>query len=83
MHDVTHSSERAEELAKTGKCANAALSYEDSMYSLGELHAHMQSIGKHEQLVRSKARTNMPLRAQIAARKALETHCGREPAIKR
>jgi hypothetical protein len=77
MHDITHYSERAETLAKEGRCDLAASNYEDSIYALGSFHAHMSSIGKHEQPVRGKARTNMPLRAQIAARKALETHCGR------
>jgi hypothetical protein len=83
MHDVIHYSEQAETAARAGKCDLAATHYENSVYRLGELHAHMGSIGKHEQLVRSKMRTNMPLRAQIAARKALEAHCGREPAIRR
>jgi hypothetical protein len=83
MHDISYAAERAEESAKGGKCNLAQSQYEDSIYSLGAFHAHMQSIGKHEQLVRKHARTNLPHRAQIAARKALEMHCGREPAIKR
>ena len=77
IFDVTHEAERAESLAKAGKCALAQLHFEDAIYRTGELHAHMGSVGKHEYAVRKAAQPNLPARAKIAARKALEAHCNR------
>jgi hypothetical protein len=77
IFDITHEAEQAASLAKAGKCTSAQLHYEDAVYRTGELHAHMGSVGKHEYLVRKVAQPNLPTRAKIAARKALEAHCGR------
>lgn len=77
IHDVTRHAEEAERFAKAGKCDVAQLHYEDAIYRTGELHAHLNSIGRHEYAVRKAAQPNLPARAKIAARKALETHCGR------
>jgi hypothetical protein len=76
IFDVTHNAEQAESLAKAGKCALAMFHFEDAIYRKGELVAHMDSVGKHAYAVR-KAVSTKAARAQIAARKALETHCGR------
>jgi hypothetical protein len=78
IYDVMHSAEQAQAFAKAGKCGVAQSHYEDAVYQSGELHAHMRSIGRHEYAVSKAARPNLAARAKIAARKVLETHCGRE-----
>ena len=78
IQDVVSEAAQAESFAKAGKCSVAQLHYEDAVYRSGELHAHMRSIGRHEYAVSKAARPNLAARAKIAARKALEAHCGRE-----
>ena len=78
IHAVTHSSELAKRFAVAGRCTVAQHHYEDAILHTGELYAHLYSVGKHEDAVRSASKSNLATRAKIAARKALETHCGRE-----
>lgn len=82
IHAVTNAAESAERLAGQGKCNVAQNAYENSLYHTGEYRGHADSIGKHGKAFSKAAHFNLALRAQIAARKALEMHCGRPKAIK-
>jgi len=77
IHNITTNAEKAKVHAKGGRCDMAQLYFEDAFYYMGGLHAHIDSVGKHGYVVKKAAKTNLPARAQIAARKALETYCGR------
>lgn len=70
--------EAAERFAKQGKCAVAQESYEEAHRWLGMEQAHVESVGKHRHLLEMKVNLTAPRRKMVAARKALETYCGRE-----
>jgi len=70
----------AQRMAVAGKCDLALFNYEDVVYYRGALDAHLKSIGTHRYAFERAMGHQGPRtlrREQIAARKALELHCGR------
>jgi hypothetical protein len=68
--------DRVQELAKAGKCHLAQMHYEDAHFDEGAARAERDGIGRHGK----KLNITPNMRKTIAARKALETHCGRQKA---
>jgi hypothetical protein len=74
--EILRHAKAAQESAKAAKCPRAQEQYEDALATRGEYWGHLRSIGRHEIAFRRAVSTEAP-RAIIAARKALEQHCGR------
>jgi hypothetical protein len=75
--DLIHfkqASELALDLATRGKCNRAQQAYENANYQEGRVNAHRESIRGGKQL---RINITPHHRLMIAARKALESHCGR------
>ena len=76
--NLRQKSETARAQAEAGKCDLALLNYEDAVYYRGALDEQLSSIGRHRYAFeRAMGHGSDLRRAQIAARKALEMHCGR------
>jgi hypothetical protein len=66
--------------AQQGKCAFAQEQFEEAHRWLGREEAHVESVGPHRLFLERRVNLAVPRRKVIAARKALEAHCGRPKA---
>jgi hypothetical protein len=75
--------ETALHLAQAGRCMLAQQSFEAAHRMRGQVEAHMDSLGSKRRFAAGKVNLTPLARTMIAIRKALESNCGREPAVRK
>jgi len=68
--------------AQAGRCLVAQEDFEEAHRMQGHVQAQMDSLGGKRRFAVKMIDLAAPARMMIAVRKALETHCGREKAVK-
>lgn len=75
--------ERALNFANNRQCTVAQEVLEDANRMRGQVEVHMDSLGRKRLFAQKTINLAAIGRTMIAARKALEKNCGREPAVRR
>jgi hypothetical protein len=76
------SAEVALEAAQSKECLFAAENFENAHRMRGQVEVHMDSLGSKRRFASRKINLTPIARTMVAVRRALETHCGREKAVR-
>jgi hypothetical protein len=76
------SADAALRAAQAGRCLVAQEDFEEAHRMRGHVEAHMDSLGGKRRFAAKTVNLTGVARTMIAARKAIEAHCGREKAVR-
>ena len=77
------SADSALRAAQGGRCLIAAEDFEEAHRWRGYVQAHSDSLGSKRRFAARTVNLTPIAQMMIAARKAMEVHCGREPAVRK